>query len=46
VVADAAAGSRLDRNCGLGASFDLMTGRLMLGCKTAAPVLAALLLER
>jgi hypothetical protein len=31
---------RLDRKCGLGVSFDLMTGRLALDRETTAPVLA------
>ena len=43
---DRATGSRLDRKCGLGVSFDLMIGRLALGHETAASVLAAFLLER
>jgi hypothetical protein len=41
-----AVGSRLDRKCGLGVSFDLITGRPAFDRETAAPVLAALLLER
>jgi hypothetical protein len=44
--ADGAAGSRLDRKCGLGVSFDLKIGRLAFGHETAASVLAAFLVER
>jgi hypothetical protein len=40
----AAVALRVDRKCGLGVSFDLMTGRLALGREAAASMRAAFLL--